>query len=226
MLVALVDQLNGWLTSHEALVKLIGSLVGPLLALALAWLAGHRLTAVWAERQKRREMTLVAVSEFCKLYGEFFVIWKLWNYALSERDRLKDFEERRQGLLERAAAAESSVETTMLKITTERRLSDQEIAALACFRQAYQSLRQCIGHTRKLGWANSHHPEYLAFKRGASDVTRLISTSDKRRQPTPEQSRDALRVITDNMWENIWSDAEAVAEHVRKGWHSRSAVAT
>jgi hypothetical protein len=40
---------------------------------------GQRLTTRWEERKKRRELELTALSDFYRLYGEFFAVWKTWE---------------------------------------------------------------------------------------------------------------------------------------------------
>ena len=61
-------------------------LVPALAAVALAWAVGNRLSAKWGLWQKRREQAHAAANDFYRLYGEFFAVWKLWNYSLRQAD--------------------------------------------------------------------------------------------------------------------------------------------
>ena len=90
------------------LTEIARALLGPAATVLLAWAVGNRLSARWAMRQKRREETRVAANEFYRLYGEFFAVWKLWNYSLDDTD-YSDKTAQRWELLKRAAAAEAGV---------------------------------------------------------------------------------------------------------------------
>ncbi|MEA2760222.1 MAG: hypothetical protein QOH65_2835 [Methylobacteriaceae bacterium] len=198
------------MTSIEIVKLLLPPFLTALATLLAAGLVGHGLTAKWAERQKRREMVLTATNDFYKLYGEFFAVWKLWNYSL-QQSGTSDFDERRWKLLERASAAEASMETAMVKLVSERILTGDEITMLACFRQAYQCLRQAIKNGHKLNWYFDEYPQYLAFKRLATGVSKLVSTGDQTSPPDITEAQNALRTITSNRWEHTWL-AVALAE--------------
>ena len=64
------------------LLKAILTLGISLLTIALGWFVGQRLNVRWNLRQKQRELDLTTAHDFHMLYGEFFAIWKLWNYSL------------------------------------------------------------------------------------------------------------------------------------------------
>jgi hypothetical protein len=57
-------------------------------------------------------LQLSSLQQFSVAYGEFFAVWKLWNRL--ERD-VVSFEDRRWKLLKRAAAAEATIERTLVK---------------------------------------------------------------------------------------------------------------
>ncbi len=201
-------------------LKDIFPLLAPVITILLAWLVGHRLSAYWAERQKRREVVLTATNEFYKLYGEFFAVWKLWNYSI---DQVEDSTsgERRWKLHERAAAAEASMESMMVNLASERVLTEDQVATLGRFRQAYQSLREAIAVGKKLSWYFDEHPEYLAFKRLAAGVARLVSAADGISAPKVERAQEALRVITSNQWESNWIDVNTSGSRERLSkWQS------
>jgi hypothetical protein len=181
--------------------KLFVAALGPILTVLLAWAVSQRLAAYWAIRQKVRESAIAAANEFYRHYGEFFAIWKLWNYYLEQHEEGVIPEHTRWDLLQRAASAEAGIETTMVKVATERVLEDKDIEALGKFRQRYQSLRESIRDNRKLDWSQSDHPEYLAFKDCSCHLASLIASIDHGRRPSAQAARNTLRRITSNVWE-------------------------
>lgn len=177
-----------------------------LLTLILGWFVGQRLTHQWAIRQKRRESELSAANEFYRLYGEFFAVWKIWNCSRDEGRRSSSLAASRWDILNRAAAAEAGIEAILVKLASERVLSDLEINDLGRFRQAYQSLRETIRDDEPVKWSSSEHPEYATFKRLACRVANMLFSGDQREPPTAEQAHEALRRITSNRWEGDWVD--------------------
>jgi hypothetical protein len=67
--------------------------------LVIGWFVGQRLTVLWNLRQKYKEYDLETAREFHTLYGEFFAIWKLWDYYL--KDATMKAEGSRWSLLDR-----------------------------------------------------------------------------------------------------------------------------
>jgi hypothetical protein len=65
-------------------VKAIFSLAVSSITLGLGWIVGQRLTNYWSLRQKHHEINLSAAQDFHRLYGEFFALWKLWNYYIQD----------------------------------------------------------------------------------------------------------------------------------------------
>ncbi|TKK90424.1 hypothetical protein FDA94_05325 [Herbidospora galbida] len=116
-------------------------MVVALLTLCLGWFVGNRLTARWDERKKRRELDLVALGVFYEIYGQFFAIWKLWSNAPAG---LSDDDDFRRELLDRAAETEGKLKSLLVRLASERSLSDRDCTLLGCFRQAVQSLRASI----------------------------------------------------------------------------------
>lgn len=182
--------------------------VGPLIAAALALLVGHPVAAWWSAKQKRREMTLSAALEFHRLYGEFFAVWKLWEFARKEKDA--DFRERRWTLMNRAAAAEAGMESLFVRLATERSLSEYETESLGKFRQAFQQLREAVRDDRSLGWSMSEYKPYAAFKSLATITADLVARSDRSRAPTVFEAQKALATITANMWEPVWTEPVSI----------------
>jgi hypothetical protein len=183
---------------------LLDGAIGPLATAVLAYLVGNRLTAYWTLRQKQRELTLAASAEFFRLYGEFFASWKIWSRAVAEAENGVS-ETRRWKVLERAAEAEGHVESLLVKMASERQLSNRDVEVLGKFRQAYQQLRKSIKRKDELNWGISTHREYIAFKRLATLTARLIVSRESRR-PRADEAERSLVGITSNYWETRWTD--------------------
>jgi hypothetical protein len=174
--------------------------VGAGIALIGGLLVGH-LTNKWQQsqqtRQKKYETDLNAVKSFYDLYGEFFAVWKLWNYELEAGK--SNLPNQKWNLLDRAAVAEGKVEAILVKIASEKELTKAQIETLGMFRQAYQHLRQKIRDDAKLEWPHSEHPQYLEFKRRAAELAAVLADSNV------DQS-EQLRLITANKpWEDRWN---------------------
>lgn len=196
------------------------SAVIAILTLSLGWFFGQRLTHYWTIRQKKRELELATMSDIYKLYGDFFAIWKLWNYYLTEIEENNFPKETRWELLKRATAAEAGIEAVFVRLSSERNLKEEEIQCLGKFRQAYQRLREAIKENKKLDWYYSNHPEYIAFKTGATKLAWMINVGGQKytflekkmffrepfNMPTSTDASNALRRITSNEWENNWTD--------------------
>lgn len=195
-------------------IKALPSLGVALVTLTLGWLVGNRLTARWDERKKHRELDLLALGVFYDIYGQFFAIWKLWSATPTG---LPDAEEFRRGLLERAAEVEGRLESLLVRIATERKLSDRDAILLGCFRQAVQGLRESISDSVQLRsrvfrvsdqmlvtweWAGSEAPPYVAFKALAAFVGELLTKRHQAVESTAVSS--AIRKITSNRLERMW----------------------
>jgi hypothetical protein len=197
-------------------VKAIPNLVVALLTLAVGWFVGNRLTAKWDERKKRRELDLQALGAFYAVYGQFFALWKLWSGAPAG---LPDHDMFRRGVLEQVAAAEGELESLLVRLATEQNLSERDCVLLGCFRQGFQSLRQCVKadvllrsqvvrpgteEIVSVPWGGSEAPPYLAFKALSGHVADLVSRGSAGTKP--EKAFLALREITDNRLQRIWVD--------------------
>ncbi len=181
----------------DAIVKELPKLGTSLILLALAWLVGYRLTASWNVRQKRRELDLVTARDFHALYGEFFAVWKLWNYAY--HDKSLDTWSRWE-LLKRSCEAEAKLETMLVRLACDRALGKSEYAILGAFRQLYQQLRESIGRNIPLQWTSSSHPSYIEFKRLAPEIACLI-TIGQAGTSIAKNGGFSLIEITSNKWE-------------------------
>jgi hypothetical protein len=169
---------------------------------------GAAIAHYWNLRQRSRELDLETAKEFHTHYGEFFATWKLWNYYLENAESVIEKDIHWQ-LLSRASAAEGGMESILSKLASHRRLSDQMVIDLACFRQAFQRLRECIRKEAPLNWYSSDVPEYARFKELTGRVSQLIYA--KRWVLNPVRRQDVWARVTDNEWEDIWHDAQQCA---------------
>ena len=136
-------------------LKAVPNLLVALITLGLGWLVGQRLTLGWNLRQKRRELDLSNAKEFQALYGEFFAVWKLWNYYTRDIGDKSLPGASRWELLNRACAAAAGMESIFVRLASERDLSDAQIESLGQFRQLYQTLREVIRDNEPLCWDHS-----------------------------------------------------------------------
>lgn len=187
---------------YQELYKAALALIVSLTTLGLGWLVTQRITVAWNLRQKQRESDLATAHDFHRLYGEFFAVWKLWNYSLTPN---RGCTVSRADLLLRASSAEAGVESLFVRLSAGRQLKADDIRVLGCFRQAYQRLRETITENEKLDWGSSTHPEYLAFKRLATAVALLIVSETSPSRAVAKAQADALIRITSNEWEDNWT---------------------
>jgi hypothetical protein len=148
------------------LLKLV---VGAILASALAWLLGAPIAYRWDDLKRQRESDLAARNEFYRLYGEFFTTWKLWNTykGRSSKTAITSAPDHMQwSLLMQAEKAEGGFEALLVKMASERDLDAEDLRLLACFREAYQSLREHIRENRSLEWWATEKTATPARQRG------------------------------------------------------------
>jgi hypothetical protein len=193
---------------------IIAAILGPSVTLLLAWLIGNALTTRWDAVKKKSEMNLNALEKLYQLYGEFFEVWKVWDTSKGQEPSSKDFHKTRAELLERAAKAEGIMESLLVRITSERVLSDRELDLLGAFRQSYQTLREAIENDinikKDLGWKESHAIPYAAFKGLASSVAAILAQPapmpflpwQKIAAPSRQQALQSLRQVTSNAYES------------------------
>lgn len=221
-----------------------------ILTILIASLFGGFITAMWNRRQKRRELQLSAANQFYELYGEFFAIWKQWNYSKGDRikgpvhdvDKLTPIQ-MRWDLYQRACKADGQVETLLVRVSSEHvfetyNKKDREIETLCKFRQAYKILRDAIRDDQILNWKGAEYPPYEAFKCVAAQVAWILNSGDVPRpgmtgklhyQPIEKEAREALKLITSHEWQVIWRElnVEPSAEDTKakaKTWCSDAAI--
>jgi hypothetical protein len=184
----------------EEFVRAVPGFLLTIITLMLGWAVGQRLTLYWSLRQKRKELDLSAADTFSGLYGEFFGIWKLWNYYLRGAAIESSQDAGKWDLLNRAARAEGQMEAMMVKLASQRSLTSDQIMTLGRFRQSYQHLRQAIASDEAIGWGSSEHPEYVEFKTLAAKVATIILSEGKNAALADEHVA-ALLKITSNEWD-------------------------
>src|SRR5579885_570219 len=85
---------------------------------ALFLTAGALLTTLyWSGWQKRREQQLATAAEFYKCYGDFYSMWKQWNFIADEECRLTEEEKQtRKELLRKSSESEGKLEAILLRV--------------------------------------------------------------------------------------------------------------
>jgi hypothetical protein len=173
------------------------------ITLGLGWFVGVRITATWALRQKRRELELSAATELYRLYGEFFAVWKLWNYHREGVVPLQA-EDTRWELMKRAALVDAGFETLLVKVSSERIVGDALIAEAGLLRQGFQQLRTAIKYNQPLAWHSSEDAEYSEFKRVACAFANFLARDHQWQIPLSTTSARTLASITSNEHERRW----------------------
>lgn len=181
--------------------------VPALLAVLATGLVGAGLASLWNFQLKRREQASDAAKRFHELYGEFFAVWKLWNYCIRGQVEPPPNDSRWR-LLERACAAESGMEATLAALCARSRLGRSSIDDLGRFRQAHQQLRESIRDNRPLDWDRFDHVEYRAFKQLAPRVARLVRSGHGPRGRRTERAVKAWLAVTSNRFEDFWAEGD------------------
>ncbi|MGC7096538.1 hypothetical protein ACPZ19_17815 [Amycolatopsis lurida] len=178
-----------------------------LLTLTGGWFVTARVTDRWDRVKKIRDLDLASAAEFQRLYGEFFAIWKLWNFVRDREGPEQPKPDSTWELLSRAAEMEGGIEALLTKVAAERELSDREVARLGALRQAFQRLREAIQCGEELPWHSSGTTEYSAFKSLSCFFSCLLSSTStrKRKFPSAEVAAAAFREITHNRFEGRWT---------------------
>lgn len=190
----------------QAFISEIPNYIGTIALLGLGWLVGMRITHHWNMKRTQHELDLNASKSFEGLYGEFFAIWKLWNYYrrdIGEENFPKDLWFM---VMDRAATSEGKLESLLVGIVSDRKLSDDDIKTLGMFRQGYQQLRESIRDDKPLEWNSSTDPEYVEFKALSPKVKSIIVKDEYPGRVSANEAAEQLKRITSNKWELQWSD--------------------
>lgn len=199
---------------RSALTETIPAVLTAVVTVVLGAAVGGRITSRWELAKKRREIDLAAADAFYGLHGEFYGLWRQWSAVLGGRFATVDRQSHRHTLFTRACDAQARVEALVAKLAIERILGDDERALLGCYRQAYRTLMRCLRDDRPVGvgmldengqvvdfdeWNAADVASYQAFKELTAAVGAIVGQAG--RTPDPRHSRESLRIITDNVFE-------------------------
>jgi hypothetical protein len=176
--------------------------------LGLGWFVGQRIITYWDIKKKRQELDIAVARQFHKLYGEFKELSRLWRAFTFTGERTQPLvfpEATRVDLLKRATASEGGVEAIVVKLATERDLTDDDIKTLGIFRQVYQQLRKAIRNGEPLE-STYGTSAYTLFNDLASKMTCIISSSKTKMCPTAK-APGIMRRITAIRSEE-WKEAQ------------------
>src|SRR5436309_2208292 len=97
------------------------------LALAVTFGFGQFVISYWQMKNKRKELDILAATQFQQVYGEYKEIWRQWK-VFQDQDRAKfgAGDNVWWQLIARATAAEAKVEAIMVKLVVERRLTHED----------------------------------------------------------------------------------------------------
>ena len=160
--------------------------------LVLSWLVGQRILAFWERRKKQNEIDLASLAQLHRIHAEFRTIGRLWRaFGLGQPAgaAVNIPDDIHWQLQLRAAAAEGEMEALVVKLATERVLTDHQVRSLGFLREAYQLLRRCIRDRVWFYW-KSGSPEYTTFYTSAIELTSVLSQMAPR--PTPKESVQAV----------------------------------
>ncbi len=184
------------------------SLVIAALSLLATWFIGQRLTAYWNMREKRRELNLASLQAFHALYGELKEIVKIWRLAKRKlKSPVNVPSDERWKLLTRASALESKSEALVLRLSSERVLSEEQIVAIGLFRQALQTLRECIRDDVDCP-LGSRRDEYKVLNHLAPEVALIISTDPPDQPLSVQRAQNQLNGIV-GITSKIWAQRVA-----------------
>lgn len=187
----------------DATLELLKVVLGPLVTVGFAWLVGNRMSAAWTHRQKHREYSLSVTAEFYQVYGEFFAIWKLANFAFRQH-RPEITDSFILDLIKRSAALEARVEAMLLRVASELKLAPDEIRSLGLYRQAIQLLRQSIILRRQLDFFGPGQAKYELYKQLSVTVGELVARLGERAKPEAGAAKAQMSQITSAKWESEW----------------------
>lgn len=182
---------------------LVGSVAAAVVAAISALWGVPKAQDRWDRVKKQRELDLIAVGEFHAFYGEFLALRKLWGAPFrKDSPKFEVSTEFAWECLTRATAMEGGVESLLVKVAADRRLTKDQIDALGATRQAFQCLRRVIQVHQPLSWTSSEHEQYVAIKVLAAYVSQLLANSPGlKSRPCSKQAVANLRSITSNEYE-------------------------
>jgi len=172
---------------------------------------GNQLSAKWSLKQKRKELHYRATEELFQIYGEFFALWKKWNFYLKHRKVVKD--EEIELFHKEACEIEGKAESLILRVCSQFELDDQIIQDLGLLRQAFQTFREQIRYDLEIPWRSSDDPAYFEFKKLVIKLGTFISNQDLENTNASQNSKDAIIKITSNENEKKWLEIQNSKKH-------------
>jgi hypothetical protein len=185
-------------------VKELLQLLTPFLVLAATWFLGQRILISWDLRKKRQELDIAAATQFQQLYGEAKEVARLWRVIMTLSDQslqIPKEKEMRWQLLARATAVEGRFEAVVIKLTTERLLSKEQVQTLGLFRGACQDLRDAISDMSLP--AMGQYPGYILFNNLAVSITQLLNSNRSADVPNSTIATENLIEVTKLGWESL-----------------------
>jgi hypothetical protein len=135
------------------------------------------------------------------LYGEFKELVKIWRLVKMAPSATQ--EEERWSLLKRASALESKSEALVLRLTSERRLTKEQLEKLGLFRQAMQTIRESIRDNKDCP-LGSRNIEYRLLNRLAPEVLSMVAA--KPEEILAEEAKTQLSnvvAVTSKRWQQF-----------------------
>jgi hypothetical protein len=100
------------------------------------------------------------------------------------------------------------LEALLMKVATERKLTQEQIEDLGLFREAFQQLRKSIRDLKDLTFGTVNPRQYMAFKRGAVTLIAIVSTTKRATSPQFDQ----FIAITERDYEAEWEELAGVGQ--------------
>jgi hypothetical protein len=182
-----------------------------LLVLAAGWFVGQRIIVGWDIRKKRQELDIAAAERFQSLYGELKEVSRTWRSAKKgDENSPQPPKDLQWSLLLQSTKAESQFESIVIKLATERALSETEIRAIGLFRQTCQHIRESI-QKNELTESSAFGAAYLLLNDLAAEVTCIIGSTRQRDVLDPARAKTNLERIA-SVRSADWREAVLTAE--------------
>lgn len=169
--------------------------------LFITWGFGQKIIATWDAKKKRQEFDIATSTQFQHVYGDVKQVNKLWRIYIRSRnsnassDHSSLFpDEKRWEILQKAVEVESRMEAIIVKLSTERELTEDEIRSLGLLRQVIQQLREDI-RDNEVSTFVGVGSGYNLLNAMACNVAHIISKGKHSSKITTAQARDNLKSI-------------------------------
>lgn len=196
--------------SGAFLPELISNLTVVVAAGVVAFLTTERWASTRQRIEAQRARRLATAEELYRAYGEFFAVWKLWEYYTENRRGgdapYGDIDTASvESLVAQAASVEGMYESFLVRVTVEQTLEDHDEAALWALRFALRKLRLMIRKNQPLAWyrlasgttgevSAPEYREYEAFKGLVAVASEIASRTPSRLVGPPDGYATLARV--------------------------------